>query len=344
MTDVLPGSKEWLSSVDEPVIEPDLPIVDPHHHLWPVGGHGGFRYGMADLHGDVHSGHRIEQTVFMECGAGYDPDAAKEFASVGETRFVTDVARNDPSGLISGIVAHADLRLSNLDAVLDAHEAAGGGLLRGIRDALSRAEFPEVHMIAGRAPEGLFRDEAFRRGVRRLGERGLTYDTWHYHYQNGEFVELARAAPETTMVLDHFGTPLGIGPYASQRESIFEQWRSDIAELAKCENVVVKLGGLAMPDNGFGWHTASQPPTSDEFLTVQARYYHHTIEAFGPERAMFESNFPVDRMSLSYRVLWNAFKKLTAGFSASERTSLFSGTARRVYRLATPGPERIEED
>ncbi len=344
MTDPPPGSEEWLSSVDEPVLEPDLPIVDPHHHLWPVGGQGGFPYGMDDLHGDVGSGHRIEQTVFMECRAGYALDVAAEFAPVGETRFVANAARNDPSGLISGIVAHADLRLPNLDAVLDAHEAVSEGLLRGIRDALSRAEFPEVHMIAGRAPEALSRDESFLRGVRRLGERGLTYDTWHYHYQNREFVELARAVPETTMVLDHFGTPLGVGPYAAHGESIFEQWRSDITEMAKCENVVVKLGGLAMPDNGFGWHAATRPPTSDEFVAAQARYYRHTIEAFGPQRAMFESNFPVDRMSLSYRVLWNAFKKLTAGFSASERTAMFSGTARRVYRLPSPGLERVEQD
>ena len=196
--------------------------------------------------------------------------------------------------------------------MLDAHEAAGGGLFRGIRDALCRAEHPEALTIPGQAPAGLSVDPAFRAGVRRLGERGLTYDTWHYHFQIREFTDLARAVPDTVMVLDHFGTPLGVGPYATQREEIFESWTQDITELARCENVVVKLGGLAMPDNGFGWNAQPRPPTSDEFVAAQERYYLHTIEAFGPERCMFESNFPVDRFSLSYRVLWNAFKKLTA--------------------------------
>ena len=168
----------------------------------------------------------------------------------------------------------------------------------------------------------------------RLGERGLTYDTWHYHYQNRDFLELARAVPGTTLVLDHFGTPLGVGPYESQREQIFQQWKTDIADIAACENVVAKIGGLAMPDNGFGWHTAERPPTSDEFIEAQGRYYLHTIEQFGPERCRFESNFPVDRFSLSYRTVWNAFKKLVADFSADERDAMLRGTAARIYRLS----------
>ena len=331
MTQPAPGSEEWLQLVNEDVIEPDLPIVDPHHHLWPPGGR--LSYGMDALHHDTASGHRIEQTVFIECGAGYSKEDPATFACVSETAFVVGEAKNDPSNLISGIVAYANLRSPELDAILDAHTQAGGGLFRGIRDALSRSEHPEVHMIAGRAPKDLHLDTAFQAGVRRLGERGLTYDTWHFHYQNREFLELARAVPGTTMVLDHFGTPLGIGMYALEREEIFEQWKRDITDLAGCENVVAKLGGLAMPDNGFGWNTAAQPPSSDEFLAAQSRYYLHTIEAFGPERCMFESNFPVDRMSLSYRVLWNAFKKLTTNYSASERASMFTGTARRIYRL-----------
>ena len=236
--------------------------------------------------------------------------------------------------VMGGIVAHADLRdASNLDAVLDAHEAAGHGRFRGIRHAGSHALHPEVLTIPGGAPAGLYADQDFRAGVARLGERGLTYDTWHYHYQNRDFLDLARSVPSTTMVLDHFGTPLGVGPYESQREQIFEQWKSDIADIAACENVVAKIGGLAMPDNGFGWHTAERPPTSDEFIEAQGRYYLHTIEQFGPERCMFESNFPVDRFSLSYRTVWNAFKKLVADFSADERDAMLRGTATRIYRL-----------
>jgi predicted TIM-barrel fold metal-dependent hydrolase len=237
---------------------------------------------------------------------------------------------------MGGIVAHADLRdRGRLEAVLDAHEAAAKGRFRGIRHAGSHALHPDVLMIPGSAPAGLYADRDFRAGVARLGERGLTYDTWHYHYQNQEFADLARSVPGTTMVLDHFGTPLGVGPYASQREHIFEQWKSDIAAIAACDNVVAKIGGLAMPDNGFGWNTAERPPTSDEFIEAQGRYYLHTIEQFGPERCMFESNFPVDRFSLSYRTVWNAFKKLVADFSADERDAMLRGTAARVYRITS---------
>jgi len=326
-----PGSQAWLDLVVEDVVEPDLAIVDPHHHLWPDG--GAMPYGLADLHADTGDGHLIEQTVFVECHAAYRTGGDPEFAPVGETEFVAGEAMRDPERLISAIVAHADLRSPRLDEVLEAHEAAGRGLLRGIRDALSHAKHPEVLRIPGRAPAGLYADPAFRAGVARLGERGLSYDTWHYHYQNPEMLEVARAVPGTTMVLDHFGTPLGVGPYASQREEIFEQWKLDIAAIAQCENVVAKIGGMAMPDNGFGWDGADRPASSDEFVAAQRRYYLHAIECFGPERCMFESNFPVDRFSLSYRTVWNAFKKLTADFSPDERTAMFSGTARRVYRL-----------
>lgn len=330
-----PGTAEWLDQAPESVVEPDLPIVDPHHHLWPAGGAG--PYGLADLHADTVAGHRVEQTVFVECRAAYRADGPVELAPVGETEFVAGEAARDPRQLIRGIVAHADLRSPNLDAVLDAHEAAGRGLLRGIRDALSHAREPH-ESIVGDAPAGLYRDRAFRAGVARLGARGLLYESWHYHYQNRELVELAHAAPSTMMVLDHFGTPLGVGPYAGERAEIFVQWKTDIAELARCDNVVAKLGGLAMPCNGFAWHTAQRPPTSDELIAAQARYYLHTIECFGPERCMFESNFPVDRQSLSYRTLWNAFKKMTTEFSRSERATMFSGTARHVYRLTATSP------
>jgi predicted TIM-barrel fold metal-dependent hydrolase len=292
------------------------------------------RYGLDELHADVGDGHRVEHTVFVECGAAYDRSAPKELAPVGETRFVAGEARRDETGLIAGIVAHIDLRRDDVDSLLDAHQVAGDGLFRGIRHALSRARFPGTLMIPGQAPEGLYADSDFRRGVARLGERGLTYDSWHYHHQMGEMTALARAVPGTTMVLDHFGTPVGVGPFADQREEIFVQWREDIAALAQCDNVVAKLGGLAMPDNGFGWNTAAGPSTSDELVAAQQRYYMHTIECFGPHRCMFESNFPVDRFSLSYRTVWNAFKKMVSGFTPDERNAMFFGTAARVYSVA----------
>ena len=324
------GTDEWRALVDEPVVAPEQSIVDPHHHLWPPGGL--LPYALDDLLADVGSGHRVDRTVFMECHVAYRTEGPPELAPVGETEFVAEAARQS-GGLIAGIVGHADLRHPNLDEVLDAHVAAGNGLFRGIRDALSRADPADGLMIAGGAPAGLFEDPDFRAGVARLGARGFTYDTWHYHYQNREFLALARAVPETLMVLDHFGTPIGVGPYADRRDAIFDDWKRDIAEIARCENVVAKLGGLAMPDNGFGWHTAVRPPTSDEFVEAQSRYYFHMIECFGANRCMFESNFPVDRMSLSYRVLWNGCKKIAQSCSPDERDALFAGTATRVYRL-----------
>jgi len=331
MTHPNPGTQEWLEQVVENIIEPELPILDPHHHMWPQG--QGLPYTRDDLHRDADAGHNIVKTIFMECGSAYNRDAPEHLRSLGETAYIADQAFSDPKPLIAGIISSIDLRRDDRDELIDAHLAASRGLFRGVRDALARASHPEAMMIPGTCPENLYLDSSFRRGVARLGERGFTYDSWHYHHQNGEFLELARATPGTTMVLDHFGTPVGVGPYASQREEIFAQWKKDIAEIAKCPNVVAKIGGLAMPDNGFGWHTADRPPTSDEFIAQQSRYYLHAIECFSPARCMLESNFPVDRLSLSYGILWNAYKKMTVHFSASERADLFYGTAARTYKL-----------
>ena len=331
MNEPAAGTQEWLDLVVEDIVDPDRTIIDPHHHLWRAG--AGFGYTLENLLADVNDGHRIECTVYMECGSSYDTDAPPHLAPVGETRFIAEENARDPQRTIRALVGHADLTLDNLDEVLDAHVAAANGMFRGIRDALSRAEHPEVLSIPGRGAVDKYKNPDFLRGVRRLGERGLTYDTWHYHFQNQEFVSLARAIPGTTMVFDHFGTPLGVGPYAAQREEIFDRWKKDIIDIASCPNVVAKIGGLAMPDNGFGWNTASRPPTSDEFVAAQKRYYLHVIEAFGPQRCMFESNFPVDRLSLSYRTFWNAAKKMVADLGEDDKDAMFRGTAARVYSL-----------
>ena len=325
---------EWHALVDEEVVDPDLEIVDPHHHLWRI---PGADYLLEDLWTDTGSGHRVVKTIFIECNASYREDGPDHLRPVGETEFVAALAavsETGPGARIAGIVAHADLRLGDrLSEVLDAHMDAGDGRFRGIRHAISHPTHPDVLAIPGRAPAELSTDEAFRDGVRLLGHRGHTYESWHYHYQLSDFVDLARSAPDTTIILDHFGTPLGVGPWASQRDEIFEQWKADIAEAARCPNVVAKLGGLAMPDNGYGWHLADRPPTSDEVVAAHRDHFLHTIDCFGPERCMFESNFPVDRVSLSYRVLWNAFKKMVADFTDAERAAMFSATAERIYSL-----------
>jgi len=333
-----PGTPAWHALVVEPIIDPDREIIDPHHHLWPASGR--FPYDIGDLAADTGSGHNVIATMFMECHAAYHDDGPDHLRVIGETEFVVDSAErllveHPASPPIAGIVGAADLSdLENLDEVLDAHVDAAKGRFRGIRDALSSPIEPEALRIPGRYGPDKYLDENFRAGVARLGVRGFTYDTWHYHHQIPEMTALARATPGTTMVLDHFGTPLGVGMFAGKRRDIYKQWKIDIAELATCPNVVAKIGGMAMPDNGYGWDVADRPATSDELVEQQADWYHHTIDCFGPQRCMFESNFPVDRLSISYAVLFNALKKIAARYSDDEQQAMFSGTARRVYSLA----------
>jgi predicted TIM-barrel fold metal-dependent hydrolase len=325
---------DWLAQVRETILDPDREIVDPHHHLWD---RGGSQYLLEHLWSDTESGHKVSETMFVECRAGYLDDGPEHLRPIGETRFVTEIAEASAEtpdrATIAGIVAHADLAHPALDETLNAHEDASHGLFRGIRHAGAHEPHADALRIPGRAPKGLYFDEAYRAGVARLGERGLTFDTWHYHHQNQDFVQLAKSVPGTTMVLDHFGTPLGVGPYSGRRTEIFAAWKDDIAAIAECPNVVAKVGGLAMPDNGFGWEARDTPATSDEFVAAQAPYYHHALACFGPERCMFESNFPVDRTSISYPVLWNGLKKIAANYDDAAQDQLFSGTARRTYRL-----------
>lgn len=335
-----PGSNEWLDLVREDIIEPERPIIDPHHHLWKK--RFGRDYLLEDLWQDTRSGHNIRKTIFVECRAFYLKDGPEHLRPLGETGFISELAQQslqqEDDAQIAAIVAHANLMLGGddpgkLDEVLAAHNDICKGLFRGIRHAGARDSRPEDLLIPGPAPAYLYGRENFRQGLRQLGKQNLVYDTWHYHHQNEDFYELARAVPDTTMVLDHFGTPLGVGIYRGASNEIFERWKEDIREIARCPNVYAKLGGLAMPDNGFGWDRREQPPSSDEFVAAQKKYYLHTIDCFGPERCMFESNFPVDRLSMSYPVVWNGFKKMVADFSEDEKQAMFHDTAARVYQL-----------
>ncbi|MGB3624411.1 MAG: amidohydrolase family protein [Henriciella sp.] len=333
---------EWLAQVKEDVIDPDREIVDPHHHLWPKDNPAGIVYDLEELWSDTEDGHNVTQTIFMECGAAYRPDGPDHLKPIGETEFVTNAAirasEDKRKASIAGFIGHGDLRLpvDTLDEVLDAHIVASEGLFRGIRHAGPFDRASDGFRIKPRAPEGLYKDENFRRGVAHLGQRGMTYDTWNYHTQILDFADLAAAAPGTTMILDHFGTPLGVGPYEGSHEANFPKWKEDVAAVAENPNVFAKLGGLAMPDNGFGWDKRDTPATSDEIVEAHAPYYHHMIKCFGAERCMFESNFPVDRLSLSYRVYWNAMKKIAADYSELEQQAMFSRVARQVYRIDPP--------
>jgi len=336
----IPATKAWYDQVVEDILEPSRPIIDPHHHLWSGGNNPGLLpdYLLKDLYADTESGHRIEKTVFIECGTHYRNSGPEHLKPVGETEFVAQIAAESESSpghaRIKGIISFADLTSGGLlDEALDAHSDAGNGLFRGIRHAGARHPHPEEAVLPGLWPEGLFLDSDFQKGVRRLGQRGLTYESWHYHFQLRDFYTLARSTPDTIIILDHFGIPLGTKSFQNQREEIYQQWQRDIARLAECPNVYAKLGGMAMPDNGYGWDRGGRPATSDELVAAQKRYYLSTIEQFGVNRCMFESNFPVDKLSISYAVLWNAFKKMVMTFSEVEKAALFYGTAAKVYRL-----------
>tara|TARA_R110001592_G_scaffold363372_1_gene686077 strand:- start:192033 stop:193040 length:1008 start_codon:yes stop_codon:yes gene_type:complete len=328
-------SEHWLASVQEEIINPDRRIIDPHHHLWRTG----IVYQVEDLWRDTGSGHNIEKTVFVDCGAEYRTDGPEHLKCLGETEYVVEQATLSGEGtkgeaVIAAIVSRADLTLgSAVGEVLDQHIELGKGRFRGIRLAAARDPSPEALLLPAQAPEGLYSLPAFRRGMKELSNRGLSFDAWHYHHQNQEFLTLARAVPSTQIILDHFGSPLGVGAYATKREEIFQQWKLDIEEISRCDNVVAKLGGLSMPDNGFGWDKRDTAPSSDEFVKAQGRYFDHVIECFGPDRCMFASNFPVDKLSISHHVLYNGFKKIVAGFSDHEKDAMFYSTAARIYRI-----------
>ena len=339
----------------EPIREPELAIIDPHHHLWdwrtrlttaPPPRHPFetiYRrvplYLLDELMADLNSGHRISQTVFIECRSMHRADGPTEFRPVGETEFVNGIAAQSASGLYgetracAGIVGHVDLTLGDrAAAVLEAHLARAPERFRGIRHSASFDADPAVLGPLSFRPQGLLADAAFRAGFAHLARLGLTFEAWVLEPQLPEVLALARAFPDTTLVLDHVGTPLGIGAYAGRRQERFAIWRDNIRDLAQAPNVVVKLGGLAMPFGGFATD-AGDAPLSEKLAALWRPYIETCIEAFGVERCMYESNFPVDRFTCDYRTLWNALKRTASGASPEEKAMLFSGVARRVYRL-----------
>ena len=327
---------EWLAKVTEDIIDEDQKICDPHHHLWD---RPGSRYLLDELLADTDSGHNIVSTVFVECASMYRAGGDDASRSVGETEFVNGVAAMSASGgygdtkVCNGIVGFADLCLgSAVGEVLDAHIAASSRF-RGIRHSASWDASDEIRNSHSNPPQSLYMNAQFRKGFAELGKRGLSFDAWLFHPQISELTDLANAFPDTTIILDHFGGPLGIGPYAGKKDEIFRVWKSDLMELARCKNVYAKLGGMLMTLNGFGFHKRKSPATSNEIVTATGRYHRHAIDLFGVERCMFESNFPVDKRSCSYHVLWNAFKKLVEDASGSEKDALFHDTACRAYRI-----------
>ena len=334
----LPVWLDWLDRRREEIIEPDLPIVDPHHHLVDRPETG--RYLLPELLADTGSGHNITATVYLEWLSMYRAAGPVEMRPVGEIEFANSVATMAASGnhgntrVCASIVGYADLALgAPVEKVLQAMIQAGGGRFHGIRFITASHPAQAAWGSAVIRPEGLLMNPKVREGFARLATLGLSFDTWMYHTQLGELVDLARAFPDTQIVLDHVGGPIGLGPYAGKRDEVFAGWSARIRELASCPNVHIKLGGLGMRMFGFTHHLGELPPSSQELAAAWRPYIETCIAAFGPDRAMFESNFPVDKGSCSYHVLWNAFKRIAAGCSASEKAALFASTATKFYRL-----------
>ncbi len=346
----------------EPILEPDLPIVDAHHHLWfrpgalldAIEQGGGLlaetlvpsfrrhaRYLFDEFLADLETGHNVVATLYVEFDSMYRTEGPEPMRSVGEVEFANGMAAIAASGVLTdirvcaGIVGSADLRLGDaVEEVLVAQMQAGGGRYRGIRGKhVAYDADPRVMGAAVGAPHVLT-DPDFRKGFQYLGKHGLSYDAWQLEYQLPELIDLARAFPDTQIVVNHLGGLFGLGPYEGREQERFAAWRENIRALAECPGVVMKLGGLGMPTCGFPGSFRSTPPTSEELAEQWRPWIETCIEAFGASRCMFESNYPVDAATAAYPVIWNAFKRIVSGASAGEKAALFRDTAARVYGIS----------
>jgi len=333
---IFPPNAAWLSQrPPEPILEPDLPIVDAHHHLWDRPDQ---RYLLPEFLADLNTGHKVVATVFVQCHAMYRASGPVEMRPVGETEFAAGIAAMSESGgygptrVAAGIVGFADLTLGDAVApVLEAQIRAGGGRFRGVRHSAAWDADPIIGN--GHPAPHLLQRPDFRAGLAQLTALGLSFDLWVFHTQLAEALELVRACPATSFILGHCGGPLGYGPYAGRKDEVFAQWKAGMTALAGCPNVVVKLGGMMMRLAAYDYGALPMPPTSAELARYWEPYIVTCIELFGAERCLFESNFPVEKMGIGYAEIWNAFKRLAAGASADEKRALFSGTSQRVYRL-----------
>ena len=325
----------WLAQRNEDIIEPGLPIVDAHHHLWAHSA----GYLLDDLLEDVATGHNVVASVYVQCGHAYRSDGPEELKPVGETAFAASVAerarqRGCSVRPCAGIVGWADLRMGDaVESVLQAHVESGRGGFRGIRQLAARDEHFSASVMSP-SPKDLLVDPAFQRGFARLGAMGLTFEAWVYHHQLHQVEALAAAHPQVPIALNHFGGPLGIGVYRERQPEVFASWRANMRALARHPNIYVKLGGLGMVTSPFRFHELPEPPSSEELARSWRPWMDTVMEFFDARRCMFESNFPVDKGMFSYAVMWNAFKRLCAGASAAEKAALFNGTATAFYRLS----------
>lgn len=334
------GYPDWLALTPETALEPELPICDPHHHLWAQRHEPPAyqRYLLPDLAADLNgSGHNVRSTVFIEVKAFYRDSEPEHLRPLGEVVQVEQLAREAASGkhgatkIAASIIGHADLKRGDAVApVLEAMQAASPRF-RGIRHSAGWDASP---LLAQRDIQGVMSNAQYRAGARVLAKMGLTLDNSLYHPQLPELAEFARAVPELTIVLNHIGGLVRVGPYANRDDDVLAHWRKGVVACAACPNIVLKLGGVGQHRFGYDWHKREQPIDSAALAQALAPLMHYCIEQFGPNRCMFESNFPVDKISYSYTVVYNAFKRLSKQYSAAERTAMFHDTAARVYRIA----------
>lgn len=326
---------EWLALRKEDIVDPDLRMIDPHHHIWD---NPGSRYLFDDYLADVNSGHNLAASVHVQCHSMYRSSGPEEMRCVGETEFVNGVAAQSASGgygdfrMCAGIIGTVDLLSGGrVEPVLEAHIAAGGGRFRGIRPTVAWHESSEVRALD--IQPHILMESSSREAIALIDRFGLTFDIWAFFTQLDETLDVARSFPDLPVIVNHIGGPVGIGPYEGKREEVFRQWAQNMQALSELPNVSVKLGGLAMRYGGFAFNKLPLPPGSDELAQKWKPYVEKTIDLFGPERCMFASNFPVDRAMCSYHILWNAYKKMTKDFSVTEKNSLFFDTAKNTYKL-----------
>ncbi len=322
--------EDWLATAHEEILMPNQPILDAHHHLWdrPEG-----RYKAHELMDDVSSGHDVRASIFVQCRTGYRADLDASLQPVGEVETVLAWCKDQPN-FPAGIVAFADLQLgSGVRPVLDRLIEAGQGKVRGIRNTTAYHAHPAVRSNPNPPPDGLLRTDAFRAGAKVLAEYGLSLDVWAYHTQLDEVYELAAAVPDLTVVIDHCGGPLGIGPYRLADPTVFADWQRSISRLAKLPKTQIKIGGFGLTVLGYRYADNPLPPHSEKLSADWSPYITHCLESFGSKRAMFESNFPVDKGQFGYVALWNAFKRLANNLTADERNDLFWRSAARCYAI-----------
>ena len=333
------GDADWLAQTHEPTLEPDLPICDAHHHLWvqrpepPTYQH----YMLAELASDTNSGHNVRSTAFIEVRTEYRTEGPEELRSVGEVEFVQKLADESAGGTYgraraaAAIIGRADLKLGQgVRPVLEAMQAASPNRFRGVRHSVGWDPSPEV---ADREIQGALATDGYRAGARVLAEMGAVLDNSLYFPQLDELADFANAIPGLTIVLNHIGGLVRVGSYANNDDEVLTEWRRGVGNVAKCPNIVMKLGGVGQARYGFEWSKREVPVGSEELAGSLAPLMNYCIEQFGPNRCMFESNFPVDKVSYSYNVVYNAFKRLSQGYSPSERAALFHDTAARVYSI-----------